>query len=58
MLRFRARVGDLGIDILGTLDVNLINNTFINNDYSVSSDQAVSVGRLKFGVVYVYQQDA
>jgi hypothetical protein len=50
MLRFRATdpVVDFSTDILGTLDVNLINNTFVNNDYSVTSDQAVSVGRLKF----------
>jgi hypothetical protein len=34
--------------IIGTIDVNLINNTFINNDYSVVGDTSVSVYTVHF----------
>lgn len=34
--------------IIGTVDVNLINNTFIDNDYSVVGDTSVSVYTVHF----------
>ena len=55
MLRFRATnpAAGTGNDVLGTLDVNLSNNTFINNDYNVFGDKAVSVCQLRFCVSWM-----